>query len=241
MADRPVLFSAPMVRGLIREVRHPGTGKTQTRRALKKSAALNALSVFGPKFLLLPGNIDLVGYAPGDRLWVRETWQGLSFGDYLPTRHCPCDLRYYATDSCADLNTDTRGYPWRPSIHMPRWASRLTLTVTDVCVERLQDISEADAIAEGVDQLFDLETIKRHPECNLSPMPFLNYLWHGHVGKTITKAQSDKWPHQYSSYKHATQSFASLWESLNGPGAWDENPWIVALTFDVAERNIDNG
>lgn len=88
----------------------------------------------------------------GDRLWARETWQGLSFGDYQPTKSSLCEVRYAATDPCADLDAEARGYPWRPSIFMPRWASRLTLIVTDVRVERLQDISDADSIAEGVEQ-----------------------------------------------------------------------------------------
>jgi hypothetical protein len=81
---------------------------------------------------------------------VRETWQGLTFGDFRPTKHKPCEVRYFATDPCADLDAEARGYGWRPSIFMPRFASRLTLTVAAVRVQRLQDISEADAIAEGV-------------------------------------------------------------------------------------------
>jgi hypothetical protein len=102
-----------------------------------------------------PSGKDLVDYhfspriGVGDRLWVRETWQGLSFGDYLPTKSSQCEVRYAATDPCADLDAEARGYPWRPSIFMPCWASRLTLTVTDVRVERLHDITLRDAFAEG--------------------------------------------------------------------------------------------
>ncbi|MDW9960953.1 hypothetical protein GOB20_24735 [Sinorhizobium meliloti] len=136
MADRPILFSAPMVRALLDD------RKTQTRRMLKPQ----------PDDILegqIPRQLRIAG---GDRLWARETWQGLSFGDYRPTKSSLCEVRYAATDPCADLDAEARGYPWRPSIFMPRWASRLTLIVSDVRVERLQDISEADAIAEGAEQ-----------------------------------------------------------------------------------------
>tara|TARA_R110002020_G_scaffold471284_1_gene698258 strand:+ start:42903 stop:43517 length:615 start_codon:yes stop_codon:yes gene_type:complete len=87
----------------------------------------------------------------GDRLWVRETWQALSFGDYQPTKSSQSEVRFAATDPCADLDQEARGYPWRPSIFMPRWASRITLTVTDVRVERLTSIGEEDARAEGIE------------------------------------------------------------------------------------------
>jgi hypothetical protein len=81
----------------------------------------------------------------GDRLYVRETWAAPHAYDHLPPRLIPQDARihYAATE-------DRGGLLWRPSIHMPRWASRITLEVTGVRVERLQDISEADAMAEGV-------------------------------------------------------------------------------------------
>lgn len=154
MTDRPILFSAPMVRALL-----AGT-KTQTRRTFKGIESLpngnfhiagNGGGIVGVREEDVPKHApDYVRIQVGDRLWVRETWQGLTCGDYRPTKQEPCEVRYAATDSCADLDVEVRGYPWRPSIFMPRFASRLTLTVTDVRVERLQDISEADAIAEGV-------------------------------------------------------------------------------------------
>lgn len=135
MTDKPILFSGPMVRAIL------DGRKTQTRRIITRS---NLMEWDGKEMRPIP-----VGFAPGDRLWVRETWQGLSYGDYLPTKSQVCDLRYAATDMLRDADKDVRGYPWRPSIHMPRWASRLTLIVEDVSVQRLQDITEADAQAEG--------------------------------------------------------------------------------------------
>jgi hypothetical protein len=88
---------------------------------------------------------------------------------------------------------------WRPSIHMPRWASRITLKITDVRVERLQDITEDDARAEGC-----------------------------------------KETHLYNDlYFTAYAQFGELWGSINGPGSWDENPWVWALEFEVIKQNVD--
>lgn len=228
MTDRPIIFSAPMVRALL-----DGT-KTQTRRVLKVQPPKNEDfpgSYFGlgrkvadgvkwhslnqyPNLHKHPTKWDLDGsvgvarcagfpmeydarFAIGDRLWVRENFQLLSFGDYVPTKARPADVRFAATDRCADLPSDVRGYPWRPSIHMPRWASRLTLIVTDVRVQRLQDISDNDALAEG-------------------------------VNRTNT-----------SIYGYATKRFERLWNSINGPDAWEANPWVVAVSFEVHQSNID--
>ncbi len=152
--DRPIIFSAPMVRALL-----AGT-KTQTRRLLNPQPQ---------RFEVAPGELcDLtlhygegepwpritlgrvitrqeVRYRPGMRLWVRENWKPHSLYAHMK----PCDMPqahvFYAADNAyAPSNT-----PWVPSIHMPRWASRLTLTVTDVRVQRLQEISRGDALDEG--------------------------------------------------------------------------------------------
>ena len=123
MKERPILFSAPMVRAIL-----AGT-KTQTRRAVKLDATPE------PKY-----SRDVVlryrcPYGqPGDRLWVRETWM-------------------YGQGSTpifrADVLVTPKDQVWRSPIHMPRAASRITLEITGVRVERLQDISEADAVEEG--------------------------------------------------------------------------------------------
>lgn len=148
MADRPIHFSAPIVRALL------DGRKTQTRRVLKLQP-----EPLG-RFVGFSGSAETarckVRYASGDRLWVREaviTGYGIDDKYGRPTG----DKRvwYRATDSNLtwfdpDTETTLDNPPWRPSIHMPRWASRLTLTVTDVRVQRLHAISEADAVAEGV-------------------------------------------------------------------------------------------
>lgn len=100
---------------------------------------------------------------PGDRLWVRETWQGPLIDEELEEEfHQSPDYfkkpefcAYRATDTLDAINADGEALGWRPSIHMPRWASRILLEVTSVRVERLQDISEADAEAEGPPKHFN--------------------------------------------------------------------------------------
>lgn len=146
MRERPILFSAPMVRALLEGRKH------QTRRICKRQPK-------GTPREYLPDCWDFGGSAaegpalcpfgiPGDQLWVRETWAH----DYLANKsQSGC---WYRADTCRrdppGVRCEHGPARWRRSIHMPRWASRLTLEITDVRVERLQDISEEDAKAEGV-------------------------------------------------------------------------------------------
>ena len=208
MADRPIIFSAPMVRALM------DGRKTQTRRVLPLAhPKFSHQNVLDPDMLVdkqyvwfWDGVHDCVGaswplpYAPGDRLWVREncaTW-----GDHEAIYRADDAVEYGLAVSDGKFGAKWKA---RPSIHMPRWASRLTLTVTDVRVQRLQDISEADAVAEGCDAVLAL-TIKRPNGA--------------HPG-------------------NPRECYCDLWNSLHGPGAWDANPWVVAVTFTVQRGNID--
>jgi len=102
-------------------------------------------------------------------------------------------------------------------MHMPRWASRLTLTVRDVRVQRLQDISEADAQAEGC--LMDPEPDEYG---GLMPAEIAHDNGIGDVG-----------------WDSARDWFANLWNTINGPDAWEANPWVAAISFDVHRGNID--
>jgi len=151
--DRPILFSGPMVGALLEG------GKTQTRRVLasdKKDSLFNG--EWSDSYVLDPGNADWrardIRFAIGDRLWVREAWRCNGWATDLATI-------FYRASEGDGYTAMCEQYPvvgkpplrvtatWRPGIHMPRWASRLTLTVTDVRVQRVQEISEADAEAEG--------------------------------------------------------------------------------------------
>lgn len=133
---------------------------------------------------------------PADRLWVREShWWFKDEPDH-ETGYYPPALT--AEDVTYRADGDDGRKVWRPSIHMPRWASRILLEVTDVRVERLQDISEADAAAEGVKNCGSYWQPSDDINC---PCAFA-----------------------YGAYK-------VLWESINGPGSWEANPWVWAITF----------
>ena len=147
MTDRPIIFSAPMVRALL------DGRKTQTRRVLGNSGPgrgrsniFSAQIGWSDSYVLDPGNANWrerdTPYAPGDRLWVREAFSYESLdvdrNGFMPP--------WYWADGNPESGDFTRP---KPSIHMPRWASRLTLLVTDVRVQRLQEISRGDAMEEG--------------------------------------------------------------------------------------------
>lgn len=166
--EHPILFSGPMVRA-IREGR-----KTQTRRVMKLQPTIEPTlhepgSVADEKYGIVatwPGESEFYGFdchcpygKPGDRLWVRETFAYV-WPDIDPVPIEECNIEYKADsgnkypgewpDDCGD---DPDCGRWKPSIHMPRWASRILLEITDIRVERVQDISEADAKAEGAERL----------------------------------------------------------------------------------------
>jgi hypothetical protein len=152
MADRPILFSAPMVRAIL-----AGT-KTKTRRVVKPQpnndpAKHHPIEPYKTPTGLWNWVLAVTGHGsgdpfacpygkPGDRLWVRESFYAES----------PQTIFYRATHTTYE---DDPRSGWKPSIHMPRWASRITLEITDVRVQRLQDISEADLDAEGIQELID--------------------------------------------------------------------------------------
>lgn len=206
MADRPILFSAPMVRALL------DGRKTQTRRILKPQPTSH---VWRHGWSLEDGatwsdktTTRKIPFWAGDRLWVREAFRGSKGYDTYPPRgwsHWPV---HYEADGAPDPRDELEmNGRLRPGIHMPRWASRLTLIVTDVRVEQLQEISEADAIAEGVERDSDgwRDYLMPQTQCCAS----------------------------------ATDSYRTLWDSINGAGAWEANPWVAAYTFRVIKENID--
>ncbi len=177
MTERPILFQGEMVRAIL------DGRKTQTRRKVKLTADghVQAPSKHLRWYPTDPGALQACRYgAPGDTLWVRETWAGHASG-----------IDYAADFAVICL---PQAGPWRPSIHMPRWASRITLEVKGVRIERLHDITEDDARAEGCDPVV-------HPD--------------GAVDCGTRKT-----------------TFASLWEKINGPFTWNDNPWVWVVSFE---------
>jgi hypothetical protein len=196
MKERPILMKAHEVRAIL-----AGT-KVQTRRVVKPRKDPD----FGCH--LAPGEIAgdenrsrLCPYGrPGDRLWVREAWTTHKFMDAIPPR----DLTTISIAYVADGPIKTGKY--RQAFHMPRRYSRILLDVTAVRVERLQDISEADAKAEGV-------TPKWEPGCSGRLMEALGGF----------------------RFRPAGSAYAELWEQINGPGSWDANPWVWVVEFRRVE------
>lgn len=228
MTDRPIIFSGPMVRALL-EGR-----KTQTRRLLKQpppeatSAGTYWTSWEGAtnRWTWLTGdpkdcdtweplNSFNAPYAVGDRLYVREK--------ALYWIRNSDNKRDKLAAFAADGYELKEGEWWTPSIHMPREASRITLTVEAVKVERLQDISEEDAKAEGIRAVEG------------------GFEYHGE--HWMQRADGKGGWHNAVVWPTAKDSFRQLWQSLNAKRApWDSNPWIVAITFKVHKCNIkDSG
>lgn len=205
MKERPILFSAPMVRALL-----AGT-KTQTRRILKLKWGFDVEErddgTLWPWAQHPDCDDDVWMPCPqgeiGDRLWVRETW---AYGTHAMAAERDEDGPFvYAADGTTQGRLCDR---WTPSIHMPRWASRISLEITALRAERLQDISDADARAEGI------ECMAGDPECG-----YCNYL--DQSGKDWTLSPRE--------------SFQSLWESINGPASWAKNPWVWVVEFQRAQ------
>ena len=153
----------------------------------------------------------------GDRLWVRETWRivGNDSGNLALEIQYKSDMsRKWSTVSQATFDKytyDSVGWvansKWRPSIFMPRWASRITLEITGLRAERLQEITEVDAIAEGV----SYNTTNEYAQ--------MRVLSRG-------QANEDTWP-------TPQESFRKLWDSINAKRGygWDKNPWVWVIEF----------
>lgn len=226
MKERPIIFSGPMVRAIL-EGR-----KTQTRRIIEsvtgkfprgKITELQKASSDGYDLMFRDNRMRWHEFRmddflkkcpygePGDRLWVRENFwcgQELQYGLGVPRL-------FYMSDQDGGPYIENSHRWWglqmkwghHPSIHMPRWASRINLIVKSVRVERLNDISEEDAIAEGT--LCDV--------CN------------GPVDGS-SEADCDC----FHSKRTSVRSYSSLWDSINAKRApWDSNPWVWRIEFEV--------
>jgi hypothetical protein len=234
--EKPILMSAPMVRALL-----AGT-KTMTRRPMRVQPRVipdwACSGVAGLEFDWGRGDVStyadrpetLASYAddfaarcpygqPGDRLWVRETWalahpdyhteaEGLRLGRPAKDGRWP----FYAA---TDTDVDMEGARWRPSIHMPRWASRITLEVTEVRVQRACEISESDARAEGVTSAIACSALPG----GSGSVAGLVAVGCGH----LARANTQNWTPR--------DCFRVLFCALYGPDAWDK--WVWAVSFEV--------
>lgn len=235
MNEKPILFNAEMVNAIL------SGNKTQTRRVMKVQPS----DCFSPMNMGLaldytarwytPGVIDKHGYlqpaknevfgvageeegyacpfgADGDHLWVRETFEAIPDHD----EPVGCSGILYA----ADIPFPNR--KWTPSIHMPRWASRILLEITSVRVERLNDISHEDACREGIHtEVWDQTVVAR------------NYA----VEDEFFQFWSEGLPHYVEMDELYRASFRSLWESIYGTDSWQANPWVWVIEFKRTEAS----
>lgn len=208
MKERPILFTTEMVQAIL------DGRKTQTRREFKLKHCNKKMTWANEPYSIvndvnfksqITGEIFIpknVYGKVGDILWVRETWSINPFYD----KDNNAKYLYAATDKPFE------NHKWKPSIHMPKEACRLRLKIKSIRVERLMDISEQDAIAEGVRQRFG---------------GFINYA-------NPSNLFTETYPFLGRKYSAAQMSYLSLWERINGENSFEENPWVWVIEFERA-------
>jgi hypothetical protein len=206
--EKPILFSSPMVKAIL------DGRKTQTRRIMKPqpehfeqyphwrwTTPQLRKDGLGPFAIDSGDRPGIFGkYVPGETLWVRETWgPRTEQGKPVESRHYVKYRADFIDDSPPADGMDWHTYEdkWRPSIFMPRWASRITLELTDVHVERVQDITGDDCLLEGIK------------------------------------------PQGIGSDMAMVAAFRELWESINGKGSWESNPWVWVVSFRNSKGAAD--
>jgi hypothetical protein len=229
--ERPILMNAAMVRAVL------AGRKTVTRRVMRtnhvgysafyrwdgapfRRAMMRCLNETTPCTSVFCED-NRFG-VPGDRLWVRETHAIVPASAYRCSREedgspVPHRVSPDGTEWAIFREGWTRSPPcrWRPSIHMPRWASRIDLEITGVRVERLLDLTDQDALAEGISPVTFI------PDDGFPPS--IGYMAGPDDGRsTLTPT--------------AREAFARLWDSINGAGAADANPWVWVVAFSRVER-----
>lgn len=200
MKEIPILYSTPMIQAKL------AGRKTQTRRIVKHNLDDRGVRTSNVPFEDWHGREVKCPYGkPGDLLWARETHLITPGGKY-----------HYKADISDEKDANRKGYidvgedwaKWKPSIHMPKGGARIWDRVVSVRVERLQEISEEDAIAEGIGVGFQM-----------------NAGWpdYTRIKNGICEVTQDD----------PRMSYATLWESINGPGSWEANPWVWVITTET--------
>ena len=238
--ERPILFSGAMVRAIL-----AGT-KTQTRRVLTTKHTLPTESgyqfVYGAdgycgltrqdafRFSAFPLGRMRYG-VPGDRLWVRETWCPVpgGGGDCWLYRADMTAEQVREEATCKRLMKAGANH-WRPSIHMPRRASRILLEITDVRVQRLQEITGEDARAEGVQYPVSVHDC---PAGKCKPLFRLDLMERA-VSWGIFSTPKRRAEREPTHDDMSRLYFSALWDEINGkrPGcSWEANPWVWTVSF----------
>lgn len=209
MKERPIIFNAEMVRAILEDRKsqtrrvvkpQPGPIPDEIKRVSNDNGYWWSCSVVRQMIQLREMSCFCPYGTVGDRLWVRETW-GLSGHNRVEYRAFPADGKDFR---CVSL--------WKPSIHMPRWASRITLEIKSVRVERVQDITEGDAKAEGCSEWI--------------PCSVYTGLKGVRIGGAARKGTHKEY-------------FELLWNSINSKRGygWSSNPWVWVIEFEKLEEN----
>jgi len=236
MSEKPILFSGEMVRAIL------DGRKSETRRVIRHRENRweimedddGSLWPYWPCYVYAepePIRMECPYGEAGDTLWVRETW-AVAY-EYEPgslnvlrasndeyAENCKRVL-YRATDTIPD----DVALKWRPSIHMPRWASRISLLMKEVRVERLHEITEEGAKAEGI----YLQSV------NVAP-PIHTDIRYVAPGVEMTRSDGEKSTHAPAHYT-AVEAFHCLWDSINAKRGfpWESNPWVWTVKFEVKQ------
>ena len=268
--ERPILFKGPMVNAILNDSK---TQTRRIIKPQPEENHWNRLEGYSRRIIYLDCNdghrhvkfCDSIPQNPhsvsqtmkcpygkiGDRLWLRETFAYIWPGDVcVPKEECNIEYRADTNNKLpGDWPEEERGNPdcpkWKPSIFMPRWASRINLEITNIRVERLNDISEEDAICEGVLPNCTSAVFKDGrwsvPENNGCP-----HQQTSDCDTCLEDGQFVEWmkyhPVDGEEYEEpafsAKESFKSLWDSINGnpkPGkpdhSWNKNPWVWVVEF----------
>jgi hypothetical protein len=227
MKESPIIFSTPMVKANL-EGR-----KTKTRRLngldeinenpewywLSKENYIDRKGRFCQKFFTAKGFSKIVNCPYGnigDLLWVRETFVPMIIEDHDGEGNDLYTWLYKTEPGCDNILRMMEDSTWKPSIHMPKSAARIWLKITDIRLERLHDISEEDAIKEGIIPLL---------------MSLTQFETHGRLYFDYSKHE-----YMFNDGLKPIESFKSLWESINGKNSWDANPWVWVITFEKYDR-----
>jgi hypothetical protein len=221
MNEHPILFSGEMVKAILED------RKTQTRRVLKKQP-IDILPMKVPNMWVIletrdPSHGGVIGCRYGrigDHLWVRETWRCEELASGQDGVRFAADNSFHkientvaASDAWLESYLSDKPDKWRPSIFMPRWASRISLEVVNIRVERVQQISREDAKAEGMSHVWDWnkDRYKKHPE---------------HFTRGVLNPY--------------VANYSVLWDELNAKRGfgWDVDPWVWVIEFKRLQDGI---
>ncbi|WP_245127239.1 hypothetical protein [Klebsiella pneumoniae] len=232
MKERGMIFNGEMVRAIL------DGRKTQTRRIVKGTDGAvkfcKEWDINGEEIFVVLGEKDHTGMNPvlgalscpfgavGDRIWVREAFRVHSRATDVATLVYKASERNSWTEQThrvpvAVCNKPATPEKWTPSLHMPRWASRILLEITDVRVERLNAISPEDAESEGLERT-NFTGFGDEPGLPSYPEPDVYF---------------DPLKKQWKEYP--PEAFAGLWESIYGEGSWLANPWVWVIEFKRVE------